>query len=196
MNDYQTVVGVVGSVEQAESAIIALQSAGFSRSDVSALLPDKRGTWAAGGALGGAGNVLGGTIGLLAGVGALVLPVGLFIGAGPLMGALRGASAGTALSTIAGALTGLGVSEGEAQAYENETREGRILLAVKVESAKERERAREIFEQTEALEIASTATLPSDAGSGEGRVASTPAAMRATRQKSSRLRAALRASRG
>ena len=150
----QTVVGVVGSVEQAESAIVALQSSGFARNDVSALFPDKRATAdTAGDTVSGIESVLGTTMGLLAGITALVSPVGPFVAAGPLVAALKDSSDATPEGSIAGVLEALGLPESKAEVYENEVREGRILLAVKVESADERERASTILERADAHEI-------------------------------------------
>ena len=87
----------------AEAGVASLVQAGFRRDDVSVLLADSSGTkdlahekhtkapeGAAAGA--GAGVVIGGALGLLAGLGTIVLPgLGIFLVAGPIMGALAGA---------------------------------------------------------------------------------------------------------
>src|SRR5262245_31642534 len=99
----RVVIGIVNQPSAAESIVSQLHAAGFESSDISAILPDKRGTkdfahehntkapeGAAAGA--GAGGLLGGTLGLLAGIGALAIPgVGPLIAAGPLMAALSAA---------------------------------------------------------------------------------------------------------
>ena|SRR5688572_11191582 len=145
MNENQTVVGVVGSAEQAESAILALQSAGFSRGDVSALFPSGS---AAADTLGGRG----GTIGLLAGIGVFAVP-GLepLIAAGPLMATLsRGVAT---VGGLGSSLVKLGILEDDAKKYESDVVDGKILLAVHIESAEERARATDILENAGAHDI-------------------------------------------
>src|SRR6187399_2527761 len=112
MASKKAVVGLVASQPHAEAIVGNLQSAGFSRSDISALFPDKRGTRdfaheqntkAPEGAIAGAGagGALGGTLGLLAGIGALAIPgLGPFIAAGPLLAALSGAAAGATVGGV------------------------------------------------------------------------------------------------
>src|SRR6186713_1298898 len=125
-----SVVGIVQTQVEAERVVDDLQLAGIIPSQISVLLPDKRGTKdfahehntkAPEGAVAGvgAGGVLGGTLGLLAGIGALAIPgVGPLIAAGPLMATLSGAAAGAAVGGVAGGLIGLGVPEFEAKSYE------------------------------------------------------------------------------
>ena len=117
------------TVEQAERIIGELKAAGFMSNDISALLPDKRGTKdfahehhtkAPEGATAGgiAGLGVGATLGWLAGIGALAIPgVGPFIAAGPIMAALGGAAVGTAAGGLVGALVGMGIPESKLQNY-------------------------------------------------------------------------------
>ena len=168
MSKNKTVIGIVESQAQAESIVDALQAAGFSGTDISALFPDKRGsndfaheknTKAPEGAVAGiaGGGVIGGTVGLLAGIGALAIPgLGPFIAAGPLMAALSGAAAGAAVGGVAGALIGLGIPEIEAKRYEGKVRGGNILLAVHVESSEMQKRAEEILKRSGAQDVTST----------------------------------------
>jgi hypothetical protein len=161
----KSVIGIVASVERAQLIVAELQRTGFSSTDISALLPDRRSsrdfahennTKAPEGAIAGvgAGGAIGGTLGLLAGVGALAIPgVGPFIAAGPIMAALSGAAAGAAVGGIAGALIGLGVPEIEARKYEGRVKGGSILLSVHVENGEERDRAKRIFEAAGAEDI-------------------------------------------
>jgi len=153
---------------QAEAIVDQLKMAGFSYDDISVLFPDKQGSkdfahehhtkapeGAATGA--GAGGVVGGTLGLLAGIGSLAIPgVGPFIAAGPIMAALSGAAVGAAVGGIAGALIGLGIPEYEAKRYEGKIRKGNILISVHTEDSNEAARVKEIFEQNNAEDIAST----------------------------------------
>jgi hypothetical protein len=146
-----------------------LKAAGFSANDISVLFPDKTGTkdfahehhtkapeGAAAGA--GTGGILGGALGWLVGIGALAIPgLGPFIAAGPIMAALSGAAAGAALGGIAGALIGLGIPEYEAKRYEGKIKEGHVLISVHTDNRTERSRAKQIFEQAAAEDIADTA---------------------------------------
>src|SRR6187401_2045838 len=173
----RTVIGIVETHSQAESLVASLQSAGFSGNDISALLPDKRGTKdfahehstkAPEGAVVGVagGGVLGGTLGLLAGIGALAIPgLGPFIAAGPLMAALSGAAAGAALGGVTGALVGLGIPEIEAKKYEGKVKGGNILIAVHVIDKDQEKRAEEVLKRSGAHDVVSTgeASVPKGA---------------------------------
>src|SRR5664279_3536592 len=102
------------TVEQAENIVEELKGSGFLNDDISALLPDKRGTKdfahehntkaPEGATTGGiAGLGVGAAVGWLAGIGALAIPgVGPFIAAGPIMAALGGAAVGTATGGVIG----------------------------------------------------------------------------------------------
>src|SRR4029453_16982386 len=107
------------------------------------------------------GGAVGGTLGLLAGIGALAIPgLGPFIAAGPIMGALSGAAAGAAAGGLTGALVGLGIPEYEAKQYESKVKGGNILISVHTEDSAQRSRAKEIFTQDKAEDIASTGEAP------------------------------------
>ena len=174
MSSNKAVIGLVGSVAQAEKILNELERAGFSTDDISALFPDKTGTRdfahehhtkAPEGAVAGvgAGGAIGGTLGLLAGVGALsVSGLGSFVAAGPIMAALSGAAAGAAVGGITGALIGMGVPEIEARQYEGKLERGSILLSVHVEDAEQRDRAQNILERHGAddISVASEKALP------------------------------------
>ena len=153
---------------QAESIVAELKSSGFSNSDISALLPDKKGTrdfahekntkapeGATTGA--GAGGLLGGTLGWLVGIGALAIPgVGPLIAAGPIVAALSGAAVGAAVGGVGGALVGMGIPELEAKQYEGKVRDGNILISVHTDDADEASRARDIFKRQTAESISSS----------------------------------------
>src|ERR687884_393924 len=145
-----------------------LKAAGFSHTDISVLFPDTASTrdfaheqhtkapeGAATGA--GTGGLLGGALGWLAGIGALAIPgLGPFIAAGPIMAALSGAAAGAALGGVTGALIGWGIPEYEAKRYEWKIREGNMLISVHTDDSTERDRAKRIFEEAGAEDIAYT----------------------------------------
>lgn len=150
---------------QAENIINALKLANFSNNDISALLPDKRGTKdfahehntkaPEGATTGGvAGLGVGAAVGWLAGIGALAIPgVGPFIAAGPIMAALGGAAVGTATGGVIGGLVGMGIPEFEAKRYDAKIKEGNILISVHTQDSKQRGVAKDIFKQNNADDI-------------------------------------------
>jgi hypothetical protein len=164
----KSVIGIVNSHTQAESIVASLQTAGFPSSNISALLPDQRGTAdfahenntkAPEGTVAGVagGSVLGGTLGLLAGIGALAIPgLGPFIAAGPLLAALSGAAAGAAVGGVVGALVGMGIPEIEAKKYEGKLTGGNILLAIHVDDGDQTSKAKSILEHGGATDIVTT----------------------------------------
>jgi uncharacterized membrane protein len=160
---------IVRNEVQAGHILDRLRAAGFSNNDISALLPDKRGTkdfahehntkapeGAATGA--GAGGIVGGALGWLAGIGALAIPgVGPLIAAGPLMAALSGAAVGAAVGGISGALVGMGIPEYEAKRYEGKIKAGNILLSVNAEDTRRVKIIKDVFEEFDAEDISATA---------------------------------------
>jgi hypothetical protein len=168
MSSNNAVIGLVSTHAQAEATVAALQHAGFANNDISALLPDKKGTRdfaheqntkaPEGAAVGvSAGGAVGGTLGLLAGIGALAIPgLGPFIAAGPIMAALSGAAAGAAVGGITGALVGLGIPELEAKQYEGKIKDGNILISVHADDSDERARAKKVLQDNGAKDVVST----------------------------------------
>ena len=73
------------------------------------------------------------------------------------MAALSGAATGAALGGIAGDLIGLGIPEYEAKRYGEKIKENHVLISVHTDNRTERSRARQIFEQAGAEDIAETA---------------------------------------
>jgi hypothetical protein len=179
----KTVVGIVDSRASAEVIVESLRTAGFDNSDISALLPDKRGTKdfahenntkAPEGAVAGVGTggVIGGTLGLLAGIGALAIPgAGPFIAAGPLMAALSGAAAGAAVGGVAGALIGMGIPEIEAKRYEGKIHGGNILVAVHVDNSEQEKAATRILKDSGAQDVSSTGEASVPRNEGRPRIA-------------------------
>jgi uncharacterized protein (TIGR02271 family) len=170
----RSVLCLVDTEDQAEAIVERLKSAGFSDSDISVLFPDKGSTrdfahkketkMPEGATIGaGTGGAVGGTIGLLAGIGALAIPgLGPFIAAGPIMAALSGGAIGAGVGGLAGALVGLGIPEYEAKRYEGKVKEGGILISVHSENNDEANRAKHIFKEAGAHDIASTGEAHSD----------------------------------
>lgn len=151
--------------EQAEVILLELKQAGFTNNDISALLPDRRGTKdfahehntkAPEGATAGgiAGMGVGAALGWLAGIGALAIPgVGPFIAAGPIMAALGGAAVGTATGGVVGGLVGMGMPEFEAKRYDAKIREGNILISVHAQSGQQKDVAKDVFKRNNADDI-------------------------------------------
>jgi len=167
MTSKKAVIGLVQTSAQAEQVVTALQSSGFTKDDISVLLPDEKATRdfahekntkaPEGSAVGAtAGGLLGGTLGVLAGIGALAIPgLGPFIAAGPIMAALSGAAAGATVGALTGALVGLGIPELEAKQYENKVKGGNILLSVHTENSDEQKRAKEVLQASGATDVVS-----------------------------------------
>ncbi|HOL17320.1 MAG TPA: general stress protein [Bacillota bacterium] len=128
----KVVVGVFHDRDQAESALEDLKNEGFEK-DISLVARDEE--------KGGmsmenqdltegafTGGALGGIAGLLAGAGALLIPgVGPIIAAGPIAATLTGVVTGG----IAGSLVDYGIPEERGEYYEEQVRQGGILLTVK-----------------------------------------------------------------
>jgi len=161
----------------AKDIVEKLKVMGFSGNDISVLFPDRSGTkdfayeqhtkapeGATAGGLVGAGT--GGVLGWLAGLGTLAIPgIGPFIAAGPLMAALAGVAIGGATGGLIGALVGMGIPEFEAKRYEGKIRQGNILISVHTEDAKQRERAKDVFEIAGAEDISYTSEAAVPKGS-------------------------------
>jgi len=140
-----TVVGVFADRLHADQAVAELKSAGFRDDQIgvamrhseefgSAATDDATDTHAGSGAVTGALAGLG--LGTLAGLGVLagVIPViGPAIAAGTLGVVLSNAAAGAGIAGLVGALIGAGVPEDEANYYENEFKEGRIIVTVQAD---------------------------------------------------------------
>ncbi|HET6552485.1 MAG TPA: hypothetical protein VFG49_03020 [Dyella sp.] len=169
-----SVYGMARTAEQAEIILQELRQAGFTNNDISALLPDKRGTMdfahehntkAPEGATAGGitGMGLGAAVGWLTGIGALAIPgAGPFIAAGPIMAALSGAAVGTAAGGLVGGLVGMGMPEFEARRYDAKIREGNILISVHAESGKLKDVAKDVLKRNNADDVstASEARAP------------------------------------
>jgi uncharacterized membrane protein len=149
------VVGVFKSRSHAESAVHRLRDEGFDR-EISVLAKDENpGGGGERGGRGGdlrmqndsvangatTGGVIGGLAGLAVGAGALVIPgLGPLIAAGPIAGLLSGAATGG----VGGALVDWGIPEAEGRRYEEDIRQGKIIVAVEC-SENKADKCREIL---------------------------------------------------
>jgi hypothetical protein len=164
----KAVFGIAKTEDQAIRIANDLRLSGFSDNDISVLFRDKQGTRdfaheqhtkAPEGAVSGvvAGGIIGGALGWLVGIGSLAIPgVGPFIAAGPILAALSGVAAGGTVGGIAGALIGIGIPEYEAKRYEGKIREGNILMSVHAETSDEVSRAKDVFKNAGAEDVAYT----------------------------------------
>ena len=134
----------------AERAFDFLYARGYRDSDVNVLMSDRTrttfypatskdeskhpaGTLATEGmGVGGAiGTAVGATLGAIAAIGTAVAIPGLgLVVAGPIAAALAGGGAGAVTGGLIGALVGAGMTEQNAQAYEEALRNGGVALAV------------------------------------------------------------------
>jgi uncharacterized protein (TIGR02271 family) len=98
------------------------------------------------------GALTGGALGTIIGAGAaaLIPGVGPVLAGGILAGALTGGAAGLALGGLAGSLVGMGVPDEDARYYEDEFKQGRVLLTVKADGRADE--AREILERAGAYD--------------------------------------------
>ncbi|PLT32951.1 general stress protein [Bacillus sp. V5-8f] len=134
------VIGVYDNGDEAVRAVRELTAQGYDRDDISVVARDRdevdavnaeTGTKTEEGLAAGAatGGILGGAAGLLAGVGALAIPgIGPILAAGPIAATLTGAAVGAGTGGLAGALVGMGIPEDEADRYERDVKDGKLLV--------------------------------------------------------------------
>lgn len=136
------VVGVYDTDNEAIAAIQELKRQGYTADEISVISQDTQqmenvteetDTMAGEGAATGAatGGVLGGLGGILTGLGALAIPgIGPIVAAGPIIAGITGAAAGAGVGGLAGALIGMGIPDDEAQRYNEDFENGKILVLV------------------------------------------------------------------
>ena len=154
------VIGVFDNSTEAQRAVERMISAGMDRDQISIVGRDsdhesephttKEHTSGAGKGA-GIGAALGGVGGLIAGIAGLAIPgIGPILAAGPIAaaigGALGGAGLGAAAGGLIGALTDMGVPEEEARHYEDQVRQGRVLVTVRADNDDEADRAADIMQ--------------------------------------------------
>lgn len=151
-----TVVGVFADRSAAESAVSALEAAGFDHEQIGFVGHGESGTHVSGddhaetkGALAGAsrGSLTGGAVGgILGALAALVIPgIGPVIAGGMLAGIVAGAIAGGTVGGLAGLLHGMGVPDQDATYYEGEFKGGKTIVTVRADER--RQEAADIMRQ-------------------------------------------------
>ena len=150
--DRRTVLAVFGETDKAIAALNGLRDDGFTADQVSVVARDDATTRemadnseliseeAGKGAI--VGTLLGGLAGWLIGLSSLASPgIGPVIGAGIIGTALAGAGIGAAAGGLIGALGAYGIPEEDARGYEEEVRQGRVLLTVHAADDRQTRRA-------------------------------------------------------
>ncbi|HEY8189364.1 MAG TPA: hypothetical protein VIF12_01660 [Micavibrio sp.] len=149
----------------AESALARLEGIGITDSQVSMVVTDEaRGnhfkiednTKADKGAAAGAtvGGIVGAALGALMSASVIVIPGLNLVVTGALAAGLAGLGAGAATGGLVGALVGAGIPEHEAKIYEKELIRGSVLVAIDTRDNEQKKRVKEMFESTQAYNIA------------------------------------------
>lgn len=162
----QLVLAIFDSVGQAETALRALQEAGFTREDLSVLTrhtdveltPEQavaleRDAQATSTAV-AVGSTLGGLAGLLGGLALFAIPgIGALAGAGVLATTFGGAALGAAAGERAAHVHELGLPEQRSARYGQALERGEVLVAVTARDGSQARRARELLGQHAPLEL-------------------------------------------
>jgi uncharacterized protein (TIGR02271 family) len=180
------VIGMFENFSDAQRAVERMINAGIDRDQISIIGRDserdreritpEHTSGAGKGA--GIGAAVGGIGGLIAGIAGLAIPgIGPILAAGPLAaaigGALGGAGLGAAAGGLIGALTDMGVPEHEARHYEDEVRQGKILVTVRADNDDEADRAADIMDADGDVNVEGRWDDPSRTRAGEYRGSST-----------------------
>lgn len=160
-----TVTATFKTYAAAQHALLSLESNGFTEKQISVLVADKSDGQSfnieeaskvpEGAAVGGlAGGIIGAIAAGLTTVGSLVAPGIGVLAVGPIVAAFAGGAAGAATGGLIGALVGLGIPEHEAKRYENEIKDGAVLVAIEADSHERAKLAKTILEGEDAYHIA------------------------------------------
>lgn len=149
----------------AETALRQLESIGITDEQISLVVTDEtrgntfnieKGNMADEGLAAGAtaGGIIGAVLGSLATATAIAIPGLNVVVAGAAVSALAGLGAGAATGGIVGGLIGAGIPEHTAKIYEDEIKNGSILVAVKPENGDQKDQVKDIFEREDAYNLA------------------------------------------
>jgi len=108
------------------------------------------------GAISGAavGGIAGTLLSMLTTVGVMTIPGLNLVVAGPIVAALAGLGAGAVAGGVVGGLAGAGIPEHEAKIYEQEIKDGGVLIAVEAGDEKQVKRVKEALKSADAYNIA------------------------------------------
>jgi hypothetical protein len=158
----KTIAGFFRTRIEGETAYNKLLASGLAPDQVSFVAGDTRGHQTpAIGPIEGTGAesempqdaALGSVIGLAAGLVLMVIPgVGPFLAAGPLAAAMGGIAAGAAVGGIVGLLKDQGVSQEEAEFYEEGVRRGGSLVTVRGTTEEGEKTAQKIMKENGAID--------------------------------------------
>ncbi len=161
------VVATFADMEQARSAVEALDNAGIEGEDISLLgtqveearkdpdtkLRDMEATQTIA-KRAGAGAAAGTAVGALAGVAAFAIPgVGPVLGAGMLAAVIGGSVAGASVGGMVGGVAGVSMEEDWDLTFNESIRAGRVLVAVHAAEKGDVDKAAEVFEKEGADQI-------------------------------------------
>jgi hypothetical protein len=163
-NKSKMVTAVFRSQTDTENAFDALRGLGYAESDIDVLMSETtRKDWysqvsdgskhSAGnkavegvGVGGTVGTAIGATLGAVVAIGTSIAVPGLgLIVAGPIVAALAGGGAGAVTGGLVGGLIGLGISEENAQAYQEVLRQGGVVMGVEPHASEDVNTIQKIF---------------------------------------------------
>jgi hypothetical protein len=166
----KTIAGFFRTRIEGETTYNQLLGSGFDRDQVSFVAGDTRGHQTpAIGPIEGTGAesempqdaAIGSVIGLTAGLILLAIPgVGPFLAAGPLAAAMGGIAAGAGVGGVIGLLRDHGVSDEEAEFYEEGVRRGGSLVTVRGASEETERKARKIMKDNGSIETEELVAQP------------------------------------
>lgn len=149
----------------AEAALRSVEAIGVNDEQISVIVTDetrgssfniekgnKMGEGTAAGAT--AGGIVGAILGSLATATAIAIPGLNVVVVGAAVSAVAGFGAGAATGGLIGALVGAGITEHEAKIYEDEIKNGAVLLAVKPENDDQADQIKDIFKREDAHNLA------------------------------------------
>lgn len=149
----------------AEAVLRELEKIGITEKQVSAITSDEsRGNSfnieshtkaAEGTGIGAAtGGVIGVVLGGLATATAMAIPGLNIVVSGAIVSALAGLGAGAATGGLVGGLIGAGMTEHEAKIYEDEIKNGAILISIEASNSAQKDEIKNIFDRQDAHNIA------------------------------------------
>lgn len=147
MDDYhnkvmEKIIGVFKNEQQALKTIQDLKALGFEERDISVLAKNPEDAKALEQETGidiehekessmSGTTIFGGLAGMVAGIGTFAIPgIGPVLAAGPIVGMFTGALFGAGAGGLIGAMIGYGISEEEANHYNDQLEDGNILILV------------------------------------------------------------------